>query len=553
MTQNEALEILKTGRNCYITGPAGSGKTHLLNKYIEYLKKNEVSVGVTASTGIAATHLGGVTIHSWTGMGIRDFLSKEILEDLEGKQYLWKRMEKASVLVIDEISMLHHFRLDMVDMILRAFKRNDVPFGGIQVVLCGDFFQLPPIRGRGEEEPFFAYRAKSWQEGNFTTLYLGEQYRQDDDIFLKVLNAIRAGRGKTEARKHLEERLKAPRKEGVIQTMLYTHNVDVDRENEKELSKIGDRCFEYKMSASGNPYLVATLKKSCLAPEILKLKVGARVMFVKNNFDAGYVNGTLGTVTSASAYGATVETALGHRISVEKASWMVEEDGRIKAEVEQLPLRLAWAITVHKSQGMTMDAVKTDLSKSFEKGMGYVALSRVRSFLGLTLLGLNEVALEINEEVLAVDGEFFKSSARAAYEFGEIGEKEKILAQREFLGKVGGRANKKTIKVSTFDETKKLLLEKMSLGEMAERRGFTKETIISHIEKISSEDFSVDVSCIRNELPKEKLLKITSAFERSFEKTGGYNLAPVKAMLGGKFSYLDIRLARLFLKKAQTF
>ncbi len=145
MTQDEAFEILKTGNNVFITGSAGSGKTHLINRYIAFLREHKVDVAVTASTGIAATHMGGVTIHSWSGLGVRDTLSEYDLDGLESKSYLWKRFENVKVLIIDEVSMMHHFRLDMVDRIIRHFRRNTKPFGGIQVVLVGDFFQLPPI------------------------------------------------------------------------------------------------------------------------------------------------------------------------------------------------------------------------------------------------------------------------------------------------------------------------------------------------------------------------------------------------------------------------
>ena len=145
MTQNEALEIMKTGVNVYLTGSAGSGKTHTLREYIKWLEHRDISVAITASTGIAATHMNGQTIHGWAGIGIREFLTDADMDMLEQKQYLWKRFEKARVLIIDEVSMLHAHRLDMVERVCRRFKRNDLAFGGLQVILSGDFFQLPPV------------------------------------------------------------------------------------------------------------------------------------------------------------------------------------------------------------------------------------------------------------------------------------------------------------------------------------------------------------------------------------------------------------------------
>lgn len=154
MTQDEAMDLLKMGHNVFLTGPAGSGKTYLLNKYIEYLKEKEVSVGITASTGIAATHLNGMTIHSWSGIGIKDKLEKQDINDLKNRIYLQIRFSLVKVLIIDEISMLHGYRLDMVDQVCRAFKTGSEPFGGLQVVMCGDFFQLPPVARDGEDDSF---------------------------------------------------------------------------------------------------------------------------------------------------------------------------------------------------------------------------------------------------------------------------------------------------------------------------------------------------------------------------------------------------------------
>lgn len=283
MTQKEAFDILKTGVNVYITGAAGAGKTHLLNMYIDYLREHDVAFGITASTGIAATHMGGVTIHSWTGLGVRSELTPYDLESLQEKQYLYRRIEKASVLIIDEVSMLHHFRLDMIDQVLRAFKRVDAPFGGMQVVLCGDFFQLPPVSRMGEPDPKFIYHSRAWKEGQFKVCYLEEQFRHNDDVAVRVLNDIRNDRVDRGTMQHIEHRFTTERSE-MSPLRLYTHNVDVDKVNDQELYRLRGDMMTYDMETRGNATLVDILKKSCLAPEFLKLKVGAKVMFVKNNF-----------------------------------------------------------------------------------------------------------------------------------------------------------------------------------------------------------------------------------------------------------------------------
>ncbi len=571
MTQQEAFNILKTGVNVYITGAAGSGKTHLLNMYIDYLKDHEVEIGITASTGIAATHMGGVTIHSWTGLGVRNTLSPYDLEALEEKPYLFKRMEKVKVLIIDEVSMLHHFRLDLVEKILRSFKRNDAPFGGIQVILCGDFFQLPPVSRYGEPDPKFIYHATSWKEGNFKVCYLEEQYRHNDDISIRVLNDIRESKVDEGTMNHVRKRFKSGDNTATIKpTRLYTHNIDVDYVNEAELKHIPGDMATYKMETVGKSALVEILQKSCLASQSLNLKVGAKVMFVKNNFEVGYANGTLGIVKKLKGYsgGPVVETLTGKLIDVPIESWIIEEDGKIKAELKQYPLRLAWAITIHKCQGMSLDAIEVDLSKSFEKGMGYVALSRVRSWNGLSILGFNERALEIDGEVLKYDRQLRNQSNTAKRELYEM-QDEGILKERqdEYLrsiapsyvfeekkGKVlpkDKRKKEKIVKLNTFERTLQFLKEKIQLKEIATHREMGEETILNHIEKLLETKAITlsEITYLKKSLSSKKFDEIASSLKLFHSKHDEWRLSPVKNTLGANVSYRDIQLVRLFVRK----
>lgn len=411
MTQKEALNILKLGHNVFLTGAAGSGKTYLLNQYIKYLRDNNIPVGITASTGIAATHMGGTTIHSWAGMGIKDDLHERDLAELFKRPYLRKRFLNTKVLIIDEISMLHAHRLDLVDKICRAFKQNSIPFGGMQVIMCGDFFQLPPVSKKGEPEAEFVVSSRIWREMDPMICYLEEQYRQDDRALLRVLNDIRNNEVSEMTVEYLSERLDQPTKGYAKPTRLFTHNADVDAINQKHLAELPGEGKEFIMNWRGNFSLVETLKKTCLSPESLVLKVGAQVMFVKNNYEAGYVNGTLGEVIGFDKDDhPIVRTFDGDEIPVKRESWEIKEDDVEKAAIAQFPLRLAWAITVHKSQGMSLDAAEIDLSRSFLPGMGYVALSRVRSLSGLKLMGMNQMALQVNPEVAELDRKFVAKS-----------------------------------------------------------------------------------------------------------------------------------------------
>lgn len=571
MTQSQALDILKTGANVFLTGSAGSGKTHVLNQYIEYLKTRDVPVAVTASTGIAATHMNGMTIHSWTGLGIREALTERDIDELEQKAYLWTRFEKAKVLLVDEISMLHGHRLDMIDRVCRNFKRNESPFGGLQVVLSGDFFQLPPVtrnnydsENQDIEESNTVYNSSAWKQGNFVICYLSEQHRQDDKQFLDVLNGIRAGTINESVLAPLRTRYQKKVDFAVDPTRLYTHNADVDLINKRELEKIEGESRKFSMSTTGNERIVDILKKSVLAHEELTLKIGAKVMFVKNNFDVGYANGTLGIVTAFLPDNTPlVKTARGEIVQASPVDWAIEEDGKVKASVTQVPLRYAWAITIHKSQGMSLDAAEIDLSKSFSYGMGYVALSRVRTLAGVCLIGMHADALRVDPEVLVFDKDLQERSSVAEEEFSKIPKKKLEEIQKEFILKSGGtlifekiEANKKREakkkgvknaepKQKSHIATKELLDRGSTLEEIAKERGFTLGTIISHLETLQKEGIEFSTKNI----PQDK--KLTTAIKKALAATGETKLSPLKDYLEKKMNirvgFDDVRIARLFV------
>lgn len=553
MTQKEAMEILKMGCNCYVTGAAGSGKTHLVNEYIKFLKNKGVEVGVTASTGIAATHMGGMTIHSWSGLGIADTLTEYDLESLEEKKYLQDRIKNTSVLIIDEISMIHHFRLDLIERIARHLKRNQLPFGGIQVILCGDFFQLPPVSRAGERESLFSYKSETWKKLNLKICYLEEQYRQKDDTLTKILNGIRSGTLNEESFSHLKSRFNVNFGNSIVPTKLHTHNVNVDGINDFELNKLAGAMFTFAMEEKGRKALVDALKKSCLAPETLRLKVGASVMFVKNNFDAGYANGTLGKIIACDNYGPKIMLTNGKIITPEKESWVIEEEGKTKATITQYPLRLAWAITVHKSQGMSLDFVEVDLSQSFERGMGYVALSRVRTLAGLKLLGLNKNALEVREDITLFDEDLREMSARDKSWLYSLDDRQIKEKQKEFLEKIapadGAKKKNKKNQISPLEETKHMLEQRMGLKEMLEIKGVKLGTLLEHIEKIVAENPDFNISYLRDEVPAGKFKKAYMMFRDMYGENRDFLLAPVRNKLGEGFSYEELRIIRLFARR----
>jgi ATP-dependent exoDNAse (exonuclease V) alpha subunit len=560
LNQEKALSILKSGKNIFLTGSAGTGKTYVLNKYIQYLKERKIPVSITASTGIAATHLEGTTIHAWSGIGIKDSLSLRNLNDLKEKKYLRKNIDKSKVLIIDEISMLHKKQLDLVNEVLQYFRDTDEAFGGIQLILCGDFFQLPPIGDYSQtNRDKFSFMSKAWLDANLTICYLTDQYRHTDNNLNKILNEIRSGSISENSITILStNNNKIEDKE---QTKLYTHNLDVDRINTEHLQSVKGSKKIFKAKIKGNLKLAETVKKSIMAPETLVLKIGAKVMFVKNNHEKGYLNGSLGTVFKYNEDGLPVIRLLnGYEITAEHEDWRIEdESGKLLVSYLQVPLRLAWAITVHKSQGMTLDSAEMDLSRTFEKGQGYVALSRVKSLAGLKLTGFNNITLEVDGLALKADKRFQELSILAENENNDAALEELAIT---FIKKSGGISNRDEIeenkhnlkkgkrikKKSTYLVTKQLIDKKYSLKEIAKERELSVGTISTHLIRIS--DLYPQTNLTRFKPDKKILSKVEKARNdilKANPKENTISLKPIFENLNGEVSYQDIKLALVFI------
>ena len=635
MRQSSALNILKTGQNVFLTGSAGSGKTYTLNQYIDYLRSRRVPVAVTASTGIAATHMSGTTIHSWSGIGIKDELTERDLSNLSRKQFLADRLKETAVLIIDEISMLHAKQLNLVNQVLKHVRKNDSAFGGIQVVVAGDFFQLPPIGSRGESNrEKFAFMSEAWLDAKFHICYLSEQHRQVSEAanggldLDDILNQIRRQEVTFEAIAALEATY--DQDVDIKRIRLYTHNLNVNKINDKELAALDGEMMRFEATSTGDSKLVDTLKKTVRTQDELTLKVGAKVMFIKNNTELGVSNGTMGELVGFAAVKIDdgkgnsealieegdadddAETAKktdtsdkqtaktkkpttqkmpvvrlnsGREVVAETEEWIIEDEtGEVLASYSQVPLCLAWAITIHKSQGMTLEAAEIDLSRTFELGQGYVALSRLKSLAGLQLLGMNEMSLQLDPLARGADKRFLALSDEADANYAMLNEESLTQAHDKFILKSGGTLNQSVIDAyaalqkkrreqqqakidkkqkrrnqvadksqSTLLATKTLLEESLSIAEISQARQLSQSTIMRHIAELKAQDPSLACDHLRPD--DEVMTAVGTAYiaikvannPNDFNDDGSVKLRPVFEHLKQRIDYNTIRLALIFI------
>lgn len=374
-SQKEILDAISSGSNIFMTGPGGVGKSFVITR-IE-------NATITAMTGAAAVLIGGKTLHSTLGIGIARESSDKLAKKVS--RQTWTDLK---LLVIDEVSMLSAELLDKIEHITRIVRKNDLPFGGIQLVLSGDFLQLPTIEGD------FCFNAKCWNKLNFEYFVLSEIKRQVDVDFQRVLNSARVGKLTDLDINYLLNGgidVKENEKKGIIPTRILCRNIDVDNINEQELAKLPttETCtYEMEISLK-KEYCNITIRPEffCSAPKSITLAVGAQVMLIVNkNQDSGLINGSRGVVTRFDDRDVpVVKFTNGIEMSVDFHTWDIADRNKIYGNIHAIPLKLAWAITCHKSQGASIDSVYIDLSGVFEYGQAYVAISRVRSHSSLIL------------------------------------------------------------------------------------------------------------------------------------------------------------------------
>lgn len=403
-TQKLVIDSIEKGDNVFITGAAGTGKSYLLHFLKDRLKNKNIHI--TATTGIAAINIGGVTLHSWTNLSKEDIPVIEIAKKILSVSgiYTRKKIINTQILAIDEVSMLSKETFENLDLLLKLVRDNEKPFGDIQILLFGDFFQLPPVNSKN-----FCFESNLWQEANIKTFILKETFRQKNERFINLLDNIRHGFINEDDKKILEIRLGVIDKSIIRPTILSTHNILVEKINFEKLNNLPSREITYTAKFKGEQDKIDLLKRNCIAKEFLTLKIGSQVMMLKNTYQKnGIINGSTGIVVGFSSKKnyPIIEFTNGQNIVIAPDVWEITTFNSNTGELEilatmcQIPLTLSWAITIHKSQGMTIDKAEFDLEKSFADGQVYVALSRIKDLDGLFMKSFDHTKIRVNKKVL---------------------------------------------------------------------------------------------------------------------------------------------------------
>ena len=410
ITQKKAYKLIEQGRNVLLTGVAGSGKSAVINMYRKQYKSRK-NIGLTSTTGTSAILIGGSTLHSYLGIGLGTGDVEFLYMNIKNKAYILKRWLDLDVLIIDEISLMSPVLFDKLEHLARIVRKNDFPFGGIQLILTGDFLQLPCINSDK-----FCFESKSWDNCIKNVIYLQDIFRQDDLQFKNCLNEVRMGELSQESIDLLRSRENAVLKNdyGILPTKIYALNKNVDAENEKEMHNLFLKnteleFYEYDMTydvlKKGIRNPEEKIQKGCTAQAHLELCEGAQVILLYNmDLDAKLANGSRGVVVKFIDDLPLVRFLTGEERIIDYYTWRIQENGVDVISIKQIPLKIGYAISIHKSQGMTVDYAEVDMEGIFEDGMAYVALSRVSSKEGLSIKNFRTGSIFANHKAV----EFYK-------------------------------------------------------------------------------------------------------------------------------------------------
>ena len=413
--QKSALSILDSHENVFLTGVAGSGKSFLVRHFLA--QKSSDSFPVLASTGAAAILVGGRTFHSFFGLGIMQGGFEATVERALSNKKLQKRLKKTIAVIIDEVSMLSGTALRAAETICRKARGKQFPWGGIRVIAVGDFAQLPPVSAYNQPREW-AFLDETWLKSDFRSAVLRTIVRTQDTEFQEILNFIRSGVVNERVTRFLNERKVSDfmdMDEAFEGTRLFPHRDTTEKFNLLKLSQLEGQAQSIPTVYSGNEKSIQDLKRNAPIPEILRLKEGALVMLRINDPKQRFVNGSLASIEKIEKDSLKIRLQAGNRIcDVETTSFsLLDAEGKEVASARNFPLNLAYATTIHKAQGMTLDALMVDLRNLWEPGQAYVALSRVKSANNVFVTDWNSNSIKMDPRV----AEFY----REAFAYEESG------------------------------------------------------------------------------------------------------------------------------------
>lgn len=394
--QKLAIKVLQGQENVFLTGAAGSGKSFVLKAYLKSLSANSGDSGnsgntwvpILASTGAAAILVGGRTFHSFFGLGIMEGGVQKTIERALLNKRVRKRLKKTHAVIIDEVSMISGPQLRAAEAIARKARDNTAPWGGMRIIAVGDFAQLPPVNPFGETKEW-AFLDDVWQVSRFRPIVLGQVMRATDPAFLAVLNDVREGKVTEQVRHFLNARAESvPSGE---YTCLFPRREAVERYNLERLAAIRHPLHSFETVYEGKAKDIEAFRKHSPLTDVIALKKDALVMLRQNDPAGDYVNGSLGHITKISEESLSIRLLRnGETVTIEQAEFtLLNADGQPVVKARNFPVSLAWAITIHKAQGATIDRIYVDLKRAWEPGQAYVALSRARSPNGIYVNGWN--------------------------------------------------------------------------------------------------------------------------------------------------------------------
>ncbi len=400
--QQAAFELLQSGENVFLTGGAGSGKSFLIRELMKSLSAKEMPL--LASTGAAAVLIGGRTFHSFFGLGIMEGGVEATFQKAALDSRLKSRLKNVEGVIIDEISMISGDAFMLAESLARHSRGSDLPWGGMRVIAVGDFAQLPPVSRTQKRD--WCFQNPVWKKTGFRTAKLTMNQRVSDPFYIQLLNEVRFGKRSQDLIDFLNSKVSVSN-ETEAGTRLFPRRDQTDAFNQKKLNEIREEEVRIDSIYFGSPAAVERLKKSSPIPEVLILKKGCRVLFLQNDPQKRWVNGTQGIVSEIGvdfikAQKINLSGSLSTKeVKVEKTSLVYQDaDGNVLASVIQFPLTLGYATTIHKSQGATLDELWCDLSSLWEPGQAYVALSRLRTSSGLNLLRWSPRSIIVDPQVV---------------------------------------------------------------------------------------------------------------------------------------------------------